>query len=83
MQISLKTKADLEFILHFVDDKQATAAEWLKRIGKGRFVTSCVGDAEEGYPVFLLDLPTLFRKRDRDITNEFVLLVYVPLFRGP
>ena len=34
MQVSLKTKADLDFILHFVDDRQAAAVEWLKRIGK-------------------------------------------------
>lgn len=34
MQVSLKTKADLDFILHFVDDKQAAAVEWLKHIGK-------------------------------------------------
>lgn len=33
MQVSLKTKADLDFILHFVDDRQAAAVEWLKPIG--------------------------------------------------
>ncbi|KAK8799803.1 hypothetical protein WA588_002627, partial [Blastocystis sp. NMH] len=66
MQVSLKTKADLDFILHFVDDNQAAAVEWLKFIG----------NANEGYPVFLLDLPYLFQKRDKDITNEFVLLIH-------
>ena len=43
---------------------------------------SWVGNAEEGYPVFLLDLPCLFQKRDKDITNEFVLLIYVLLVLG-
>jgi hypothetical protein len=43
-------------------------------------ISNSLGNAADGFPVFMLDLPALFTSGKKDITKEFSLFVHV--YRG-